>query len=121
MLDGRIRYGPGDERVLEIVKVPAWAVVAETIVDRACHLSGHAFCRCWEWTFHLGLGRGAVRTHDPEKWNLGNALYQLGQQLHSVAERRQTPVISIPVSREFIAEHFPATAAADLQDEAARA
>lgn len=101
-----------DGYALTVVEVPLWALVVERAGETVCEWTGSALCGArWEWPYLVGVGRDE---DGMRRWSLGKVLFDFGQWFHGIAVRRQRERFSMPVTTEWVAEHFPNLRAENL-------
>lgn len=66
-------------------------------------------CRIPDWLYLVGFGRDKDPGEYslPRRWSLGHALFWVGQRTAAIGYRNGKRVAEIPVSDEFVLEHFP--------------
>jgi hypothetical protein len=67
-------------------------------------------CRTPEWAYHVGFGRvqdDGLPLPPPRRWSLGCTLHAIGHWCERLGHYNDKRLAEIPVSDEFVLEHFP--------------
>ncbi|MCC5574441.1 hypothetical protein IMZ11_02145 [Microtetraspora sp. AC03309] len=102
--EAQITHGR-DGYALRVAEVPMWAIAAERASETVCGWTGSFLCGTKEWPYKVGIGQRDE--YGSPRWNLGSALFAFGQWSHTIAGRRERDCAWLPVTTEWVAEHFP--------------
>jgi hypothetical protein len=66
-------------------------------------------CRTPDWMYLAGFGRDSdpEEYRLPRRWSLGHLLFRIGQRTAAIGYSNGKQMAEIPVSEEFMLEHFP--------------
>jgi hypothetical protein len=94
---------------VRLTEVPFWALAAQYLAEEAesRHFAGFCMLDPPEWTWNIRWGDPEEDGYNPR--TLGSVIWRFGNALLSGfgAYKHEKDIVSIPVSYEWVREHFP--------------